>query len=128
MAVLLTRRLSFNVARRLHNPALSDEENRRLYGAANNPHGFGHNLALEATVTGEVDPVDGMVLNLVDRNLNLDVPPFDRVPPTAENVAAWIWERVAAALPERVELAHVRLQVTPDFRIDLGDPRLGAAL
>jgi len=101
MAVLLTRRLSFNVARRLHNPALSDEENRRLYGAANNPHGFGHNL---------------------------DVPPFDRVPPTAENVAAWIWERVAAALPERVELAHVRLQVTPDFRIDLGDPRLGAAL
>lgn len=135
MPVLLTRRISFNLARRLNNPALSEEENRRLYGAANSPAGFGHNLDLEATVTGEVDPETGMVMNLVDlerilrvevhdrldhRNVNLDVPPFDTLPPTAENLALWMWERIAAALPGGVGLAHLRLQITRDFRVDIG--------
>ncbi len=142
MPVFLTRQISFNVARRLHNPALSDDENRRLYGEANNPNGFGHNLVLEVTVAGEVDPADGMVVNLVDlekvlreqvhdvldhRNLNLDIPPFDRTPPSGENVALWIWDRVAPALPARARLVHLRLTVTRDFRVDLGDPRLAGA-
>ena len=142
MPVFLTRRISFNVARRMNNPALSPEENRRIYGDGNSPHGFGHNLTLEATIAGEVDPVDGMVMNLVDlerilraevhdpldhRNVNLDVPPFDRTPPTAENLVLWMWDRIAGALPPRARLAHLRLEVTSDFRVDLGDPAIGAA-
>ena len=141
MAVFLTREISWNVARRLHNPALSPAENARLYGASNNEHGFGHNLVLEATVAGEVDPVDGMLVNLVDlervlrtevhdvldhRNLNVDVPPFDVVPPTAENLLLWIWERLAPRMPQRCRLVHLRLRVTSGFRVDLGDPALAA--
>jgi 6-pyruvoyltetrahydropterin/6-carboxytetrahydropterin synthase len=143
MPVFLTRQIHFNLARRIHNPALSEEENRRIYGEANNPHGFGHNVSLEASVGGEVDPETGMVMNLVDldrilrqevhdrfdhRNVNLDVPPFDRLPPTAENLALWMWERIAGALPTGVRLAHLRLQLTRDFRVDLGDPGLAGDL
>jgi len=137
--VFLTRQIAFNLARRLHNPALSDEENRRIYGDANNPHGFGHNLILEVTVGGEIDSGDGMVMNLVDlerilraeihdpldhRNVNYEVEPFDRIPPTAENLIAWMWERIAKALPARARLAHLRLEVTSDFRVDLGNPQI----
>ena len=54
--VTVTRRLRFNAAHRVHNPALSDEENRALFGKCNNPNWHGHNYVLEVSVQGEVDP------------------------------------------------------------------------
>jgi len=86
--VRVTRRVHFNAAHRLHNPALSDEENQRLYGVCNNPNWHGHNYELDVTIEGECDPVTGYLVDLgeirdvaegvlkdVDhRNLNLDVP------------------------------------------------------
>ena len=53
--VTVTRRLRFNAAHRLHNPALSAEENRTLFNRDNNPHGHGHNYELEVSVTGVID-------------------------------------------------------------------------
>jgi len=51
----VTRRLRFNAAHRFHNPALSVEENRTLFGRDNNPHGHGHDYELEVSVTGVID-------------------------------------------------------------------------
>ena len=62
--VLLTRKIEFSASHRYDNPALSPEENRRVFGKCNNPHGHGHNYMLEVTVAGEPDPVTGMVLDL----------------------------------------------------------------
>ncbi|MGQ0649475.1 MAG: 6-carboxytetrahydropterin synthase, partial [Gemmatimonadaceae bacterium] len=50
--VTVTRRLRFNAAHRVHNPALSDEENRRVFGKCNNPNWHGHNYTLDVSVTG----------------------------------------------------------------------------
>ena len=62
--VYLTRKIEFSASHLYHNPQLSAEENRRIFGKCNNPHGHGHNYTLEVTVAGEPDPVTGMVLDL----------------------------------------------------------------
>lgn len=48
--VTATRRLRFNAAHRVHNPALSDAENAALFGKCNNPNWHGHNYTLEVSV------------------------------------------------------------------------------
>ena len=66
MKAHLTRRYIFSASHRLHSQSLTPEENRAVYGKCNNPHGHGHNYALEVTVSGQVDPATGMVCNLDD--------------------------------------------------------------
>jgi len=66
MKAHLTRRYMFSASHRLHCDGLSAAENRDVYGKCNNPHGHGHNYALEVTVSGQVDAKTGMVCNLVD--------------------------------------------------------------
>ena len=66
MKAHLTRRYIFSASHRLHSDSLTPEENRQVYGKCNNPHGHGHNYALEVTVSGQVDAATGMVCNLVD--------------------------------------------------------------
>jgi len=63
--VYLTRKLEFSASHLYHNPALSGrEENKRIFGKCNNPHGHGTKYTLEVTVAGEPDPATGMVLDL----------------------------------------------------------------
>ena len=57
--VEITHREEFSASHRLHNPELSDEENRRLYGMCNNPHGHGHNYVVEVTVRGHAGAGNG---------------------------------------------------------------------
>ena len=115
-------------------PELPEEENRRIYGAAANPHGHGHNYVLEVSLEGDPDPVTGMVLDLKElkgilnryvvdvydhRFLNYEVPPFDRVVPTPENIARDIWERLEPHLSVgRGRLRGVRVYETPDLYVD----------
>lgn len=132
----LSRTVHFNAGRSLWRRDWPAEKNRAIYGDEG-PHGYGHNFALEVSVEGPIDPESAMVVNLADldrvlreevdhpldhRNLNRDVPDFENVPPTAENVAVWIWKRVA----ERIEregwpcrLATLRLRLTPDFAVEI---------
>ena len=123
--VEITRREEFSASHRLHDPALSEEENRSLYGICNNPHGHGHNYELEVTVRGPVAP-SGMVLNLTDlmrilrervlplvdhKHLNHDVPFLEGVIPTAENIAVGLWNLVEPELApfEGARLERIRL-------------------
>ena len=111
--VTVTRRLMFNAAHRVHNAALSAEENTRLFGKCNNPNWHGHNYTLDVSVRGPIDPRTGYVHDLgalrdivmervVDRidhkNLNLDVPFMKDVNPTSENIIVAIWRELAPAI------------------------------
>ena len=60
----VTRRVHFNAAHRLHNPAQSDAWNRAIFGVCNNPNFHGHNYELEVTVEGEIDPATGYVIDI----------------------------------------------------------------
>src|SRR6185369_13921302 len=62
--VTITRRLQFNAAHRVHNPALSDAENKAIFGKCNNPNWHGHNYTLDVSVTGPVDERTGYVIDL----------------------------------------------------------------
>ncbi|XP_069732677.1 6-pyruvoyl tetrahydrobiopterin synthase [Phaenicophaeus curvirostris] len=110
----LSRCVTFSACHRLHSKALSDEENLKVFGKCNNPHGHGHNYKVIVTVQGEIDPVSGMVINLTDlkeymqeaimgpldhKNLDKDVPYFANVVSTTENVAVFIWENLKKLLP-----------------------------
>jgi 6-pyruvoyltetrahydropterin/6-carboxytetrahydropterin synthase len=105
MKAYLTRRYMFSASHRLHCDSMSKEENRYVYGKCNNPHGHGHNYALEVTVAGQVAPETGMVCNLVDldsfvqknivqrfdhENLNM-LAEFIAAVPTTENLCVQVY-------------------------------------
>jgi 6-pyruvoyltetrahydropterin/6-carboxytetrahydropterin synthase len=114
--VYLTRKIEFSASHLYHNPALSAEENRRVFGKCNNPHGHGHNYVLEVTVAGEPDPATGMVLDLKELKEILQREVSDRIP-TCENIASVIWRLLEPKIP-RGHLHQVRLYETPDLFVD----------
>ena len=132
--MLITRRAEFSASHVCCQSSLTPEENRELYGAAANPNGHGHNYVLEVTLEGDADPVTGMIFDLKrlkeiiqqqviepmdHRFLNYEVPPFDKVVPTAENVAAEIWHRLERHFGNgRARLHNVRLFETEDLYVD----------
>jgi 6-pyruvoyltetrahydropterin/6-carboxytetrahydropterin synthase len=130
--VTVTRRLTFNAAHRVHNPALSDEENQLIFGKCNNPNWHGHNYELEVSVSGPIDPKTGYVIDLakvkeivqraiideVDhRNLNLEVSFMTGVIPTTENLAVAFW-RVLEKPLSPARLARIRLWETENHYVE----------
>ena len=121
----LGRRYKFAASHRLHSAQLSEEENCRVYGKCNNPHGHGHNYVVEIAVSGTVDPATGMIVNLADldgyveqevievfdhKSLNEDVPAFRDVVPTTENVCKEIYQRLKRF--PKAKLERVRVEET----------------
>lgn len=115
----LIRRAVFSASHRLHASGLSAEENRSLFGQCNRESGHGHNYVLEVTVRGPIHPVTGMVMSLTElkkaieeevmakvdhRHLNLDVPAFRELNPTAENIAKVIWGWLRPRVPADLSL------------------------
>jgi 6-pyruvoyltetrahydropterin/6-carboxytetrahydropterin synthase len=133
--MFITRKAEFSASHVCRIEDWPDETNERVYGAAANRHGHGHNYILEVTLEGDPDPVTGMVIDLKElkniiesevltpmdhRFLNFEVPPFDRLIPTTENVAAEIWRRLAPRFGDgRAKLHRVRLYETPDLYVDI---------
>jgi 6-pyruvoyltetrahydropterin/6-carboxytetrahydropterin synthase len=130
--VFLTRQAEFAASHFYHNPALSADENRRLFGRCNPPNGHGHNYVLQVTVKGDVNTVTGMVLDLKEmkeilekevmdvmdhRFLNHEVPVFATTIPTTENLAIEIWRRLSPRITTGV-LHRVRLYETQDLFVD----------
>src|SRR6266852_1482537 len=123
----ITARYRFAASHRLHTPVLSEEENRRLYGKCNNPHGHGHNYTVDLTVEGAVD-ADGQVVNRMaldrlvkeqvldrmdHRNLNQDLEEFaTTLAPTSENLATVIQGALRAHWTFAPSLVRVRISET----------------
>jgi 6-pyruvoyltetrahydropterin/6-carboxytetrahydropterin synthase len=113
------RKESFNSAHRLNNPDLSEEENKRIFGKCNYPNYHGHNYELEVHVTGDVNQKTGYVIDLKElsdiikkeitykfdhKNLNLDIPEFKNVNPTAENIVFLIYKLIRIKLASTYDL------------------------
>ena len=127
MKVTVSRRAHFNAAHRLYRPNWSDEKNEAIFGKCNNPHYHGHNYELIVSVTGEVDPETGYVVDvkilkdfikseiedtLDHKNLNLEVPEFKHKNPTAENIVIFIYNKLKIVLEDDLDL-EVTLYETP---------------
>jgi 6-pyruvoyltetrahydropterin/6-carboxytetrahydropterin synthase len=122
----LTRRVTFAAAHRYRRPEWSDERNEATFGLCSRESYHGHTYGCEVTVAGEIDPLTGFVVDLGEldriladevmtrfdhRNINVDVPDFadGRLIPSGENVARFIFGKVAARLPEGVKLESVTI-------------------
>lgn len=130
--VTVTRRLRFNAAHRVHNPALSAEENQRLFGKCNNPNWHGHNYELDVSVRGPVNETTGYVIDLgqlralverevIDhtdhRNFNLDVPYMAGINPTTENIVVAMRQVLKPAIAP-AHLVRLRLWETSNNYVD----------
>ena len=124
--VYLTRRATFSASHRLHSDDISEAENKKIFGKCNNPNGHGHNYSLKVTIRGEIDPKTGMMMNISElkkimnetvtdemdhKHLNIDVPAFAHVNPTAENMVVVIWNLLKPRLPKG-SLYEVQVQET----------------
>ena len=127
MKVTVSRKAHFNAAHRLFVENWSDEKNTNLFGKCSNSNFHGHNYELIVDVRGEVDLVTGVVIDLKElkdiikneveelldhKNLNLDVPYFKKVIPTAENICIFIWNILRDKISNDNELS-VTLYETP---------------
>lgn len=140
----MTRRVRFAAAHRYWRDDWPEEKNRRVFGACANPHGHGHNYALEATVKGQIDSETGFAVDLevIDavlreavvmvldhQHINHAVPEFGPggAIPTTENLLVWAWPRIAGGLPEGVRLHRLRLREDEDLYVDYygGGPEEG---
>ncbi len=119
-----SRSYVFSAAHRLHAPQLSDEENQAIYGKCNNPNGHGHNYRLEVTVSGPVEPLTGMVIDLAEmdqlvnsvtgtldhRHLDQEIAYFRQHTSTAEEIVVYLWNELAPRFEGR--LHHLKLWET----------------
>ena len=138
MKVSIFRKEHFNAAHRLHVESWTKEKNLEVFGKCNNPNFHGHNYELEVKLTGEIDPVTGYFMNLVDlkkiihdkvvdafdhKNFNLEIDEFKTLNPTVENIAIVIWDRLRSEIDESLELG-VRLYETPRNYVEYSGPNL----
>ncbi len=133
LKLTLTRCYRFSASHRLHSPRFTEEQNRDLYGKCSNPYGHGHNYTVEVTVGGPIDPETGMIANLgeldpfVEREviepfdqkyLNEEIPEFQDVVPTTENLCREIYRRLKSFPAARLE--RVRVEETSNNSFEYG--------
>lgn len=127
--VRLSQKFEFSATHRLHNPALSADENCRTYGKCNNPHGHGHNYEVQVTLKGVPDSsgvlvdvpaferivADTVIEPFDHKNLNVEVPAFhDGLIPSVENIAMTIYRLLKPKFADaRAQLASVTVWETP---------------
>lgn len=127
MRVKVSRKAHFNAAHRLYRPDWYAAQNQEVFGLCNNPNYHGHNYELIVSVTGEIDPVTGYVMDMKvlkdlikseveeafdHKNLNVEVHEFKTLNPTAENIAVVIFDKLKPHLDATMDL-EVVLYETP---------------
>ena len=130
MKVKVSRKAHFNAAHRLFLPEWDDAKNEAVFGKCNNPYYHGHNYELIVSVTGAIDPKTGMVIDMKElkdlikseiedafdhKNLNVQVPEFKSLNPTAENIAVVIWDKLRPHIVAERELEVVLYETPRNF-------------
>lgn len=127
MRVTVNRKAHFNAAHRLYRKDWTDEKNKTVFGKCSNPNFHGHNYELIASVTGEIDPITGFVIDMKvlkdiikaevedafdHKNLNIEVEEFESLNPTAENIVVVIYNKIKTKLDSHLDL-EITLYETP---------------
>ncbi|WP_340065347.1 6-pyruvoyl trahydropterin synthase family protein [Ascidiimonas aurantiaca] len=136
MKVKIHRKAHFNAAHRLYRKDYSDEKNKAVFGKCSNPHYHGHNYELIVGVKGEIDKETGFVMDMKvlkdlikeeveeafdHKNLNIEVPEFSTLNPTAENIAVVIWNKLRKHIRTDLELEVVLYETPRNFVTYTGD-------
>ena len=135
MKVKISRKAHFNAAHRLHRSDWDDEKNKAVFGKCSNPNYHGHNYELIVSVKGEIDQETGFVMDMKvlkdlirdeieeamdHKNLNLEVPEFAELNPTAENISVVIWNKLRPHIASEKELEVVLYETPRNFVVYKG--------
>ena len=130
MRVKVSRQAHFNAAHRLYREDWSFEKNQEIFGLCNNPNYHGHNYELIVSITGAIDPVTGYVMDMKilkdlikseventfdHKNLNLEVPEFKEMNPTAENIAVVIYNKLRPHIDSDKDIEVVLYETPRNF-------------
>ncbi|MEP0132580.1 MAG: 6-carboxytetrahydropterin synthase [Eudoraea sp.] len=130
MKVKVSRKAHFNAAHRLYRKDWDDNKNNAVFGKCNNPNYHGHNYELVVSVTGEIDPETGFVIDmkilkdliksevedaLDHKNLNVEVPEFRTLNPTAENIVIFIYNKLRPHIESNNELEVILFETARNF-------------
>ena len=130
MKVTVSRKAHFNAAHRLYRKDWTMKKNDLVFGKCNNLNFHGHNYELIVSVTGEIDKETGFVMDVKilsdlikehieeafdHKNLNVDVPDFFDLNPTAENIAVVIWNKLRPLIKNELELEVVLYETPRNF-------------
>ena len=130
MRVKVSRQAHFNAAHRLYRADWSFDKNQEVFGLCNNPNYHGHNYELIVSVTGEIDPITGYVMDMKvlkdliksevenafdHKNLNLEVPEFKEMNPTAENIAVIIYHKLRPHIEADKDIEVVLYETPRNF-------------
>jgi len=130
MEISVSRKAHFNAAHRLHLPHWTEEQNAAYFGLCNNPNYHGHNYDLIVTVTGNINEETGYLIDMKElkdaikeevedrfdhKNLNLDVPEFKHLNPTAEYIAIVIWRLLRARIDSKLKLKVILYETERNF-------------
>lgn len=136
MRITVNRRAHFNAAHRLYRKEWDEETNKNIFGKCSNPHYHGHNYDLIVGITGEIDPETGYLIDLKivkdliksevedafdHKNLNLEVPEFKNLNPTAENIAVVIYNKMKPMLDPKFDLTITLYETPRNFVIYKGE-------
>lgn len=136
MKVTVHRKAHFNAAHRLYRKDWSFEKNDTVFGLCNNPNFHGHNYELIASVTGNINPETGFVIDVKilkdiikseiedafdHKNLNVEVPEFKDLNPTAENIAVVIYNKIKPKLDSEFHLKITLYETPRNFVTYSGD-------
>jgi 6-pyruvoyltetrahydropterin/6-carboxytetrahydropterin synthase len=130
MRVKVSRQAHFNAAHRLYRADWSFEKNQEIFGLCNNPNYHGHNYELIVSITGAIDPVTGYVMDMKilkdlikseventfdHKNLNLEIPEFKEMNPTAENIAVVIYNKLRPHIDSDKDIEVVLYETPRNF-------------
>lgn len=136
MIVTVNRKGHFNAAHRLYNNEWSGDRNQDVFGKCANPHFHGHNYDLIVSVTGEINPRTGFVMDMKllkdlikekiedefdHKNLNVQIPEFKELNPTSENISVVIWNKLRPHIPEKLQLEITLFETARNFVIYRGE-------
>lgn len=130
MKVKVSRKAHFNAAHRLYRKDWNDAKNTQVFGKCSNPNFHGHNYELIVSVKGKIDPETGFVIDVKvlkdlikaeiedafdHKNLNVEVPEFIELNPTAENIAVVTWQKLRPLIDKEHELEVVLYETPRNF-------------
>lgn len=136
MKVTVNRKAHFNAAHRLYNNEWTDARNAEIFGKCANPNFHGHNYELIVSVTGEIHPETGFVMDMKvlkklirveieeqfdHKNLNEEVPEFRSLNPTAENISVVIWSKLRSKIDSKLDLSITIYETPRNFVTYSGD-------
>lgn len=134
--VTVNRKAHFNAAHRLYNNEWSDARNADVFGKCANVHYHGHNYVLIVSVTGEINPKTGFVMDMKElkdiikseiedyfdhRNLNEELEEFKILNPTAENISVVIWNKLRTKISRKLALKITLYETPRNFVIFKGN-------